>query len=351
MKKIIYSLGLCLAVSQVSAQVVSSTALFVGEDAVVSFGMDVVNNGELTNNGKVHFRKNVENTGKITSEGVVVFDGYTQQEINGSKAIAFKDVQLNNDVRLNTPMTVENELSFRRGVIQTMGTNALVFAENASHNGASDFSHVAGNVQKVNASKFEFPVGDGTNYRGFEANDANKSTLTAEYFAKSTTEITQNIAQGVETINENEYWVLRSNSNNADVKVNLVPTVYDYDQIAYLKKGTWQVSDDNRLSGAMGLRNGITFTSGRGSIIKKDIGVWPNPTQGEFNLNLTGLNPDSDVVVDVVNQDGRTIMHLKGVVRNLRNVYQLPQNLPTTELTLRVVDGEDVLTQKLVLNR
>ncbi len=351
MKKIIYTLGFCFAVSQVSAQVVSGTALFVGEDAVVSFGMDVVNSGELTNKGKVYFRQNVENNGEIKSSGVAVFDGYTKQQLSGQNTAAFANVRLNNDLQLNTPMTVSHELAFRRGVISTTGDNALTFGAEATHSGASDFSHVAGNVQKLNADAFEFPVGDGTNYRGFEVRDARQKTLVAEYFAINPTDVVANVAQGVEALNGYEYWMLRSTDSNAEVKVNLAPSVYDYDQIAYLKKGTWTVSDDNSLSDAMGLNKGIMFTSGRGRLVKKDIGVWPNPTQGEFNLKLTGMSPDSEVVVDVVNQDGRMVMHLKGAVRNLRNVYQLPQNLPTTELTIRVVEGDDVLTQKLVLNR
>lgn len=351
MKKIIYTLGFCCAVSQLSAQVVSGTALFVGEDAIMSVGMDMVNKGEIINNGKMYFRENVENNGSIESSGLAVFDGYTQQRLTGTQGTTFSNVRLDNDLELNSPMTVGNELSFRRGVISTVDGNTLTFEENAVHSGASDFSHVAGNVQKLKAGSFEFPVGDGTNYRGFEVRDARSKTLVAEYFAVNPTALVSNKAQGLEAMNEYEYWMLRSTDANAEVKVNLAPSVYDYGQIAYLKKGTWTVSDDNSLSEAMGLNKGIMFTSGRGRLVKKDIGVWPNPTQGEFNLKLTGMSPDSEVVVDIVNQDGRTIMHLKGAVRNLRNVYQLPQNLPTTQLTIRVVAGEEILTQNLVLNR
>ncbi|MDP5140788.1 MAG: hypothetical protein NWP83_10025, partial [Spirosomaceae bacterium] len=232
--------------------------------------------------------------------------------------------------------------AFRRGVISTVNNNALTFDETAFHSGASDFSHVAGNVQKLRAESFEFPVGDGTNYRGFEVQDARSKTLLAEYFAVNPTELRAEKAQGLEAMNEYEYWMLRSTDADAQVKINLAPSVYDYGQIAYLKKGTWTVSDDNSLSEAMGLNKGIMFTSGRGRLIQKEIGVWPNPTQGEFNLKLTGMSPDTEAVVEVVNQDGRTIMHLKGAVRDLRNVYQLPQNLPTTQLTIRVVAGDEV---------
>lgn len=351
MKKIIYSIGLCFAVTQLSAQVVSGTALFVGEDAIMSIGMDVVNTGEITNKGKMYFRENVENNGNIESSGLAVFDGYKKQKLSGTETTRFSNIRLSNDLELNSPLTVGNELAFRRGVISTVNNNALTFDETAFHSGASDFSHVAGNVQKLRAESFEFPVGDGTNYRGFEVQDARSKTLLAEYFAVNPTELVAEKAQGLEAMNEYEYWMLRSTDADAQVKINLAPSVYDYGQIAYLKKGTWTVSDDNSLSGAMGLNKGIMFTSGRGRLIQKEIGVWPNPTQGEFNLKLTGMSPDTEAVVEVVNQDGRTIMHLKGSVRDLRNVYQLPQNLPTTQLTIRVVAGEEIMTQSLVLNR
>lgn len=352
MKKIIYTLGFCFAVSQISAQVVSGTALFVGEGAVMSINMDMVNEGEITNEGKMYFRESIENNGSIQSSGLAVFDGYKQQQLTGTESTSFANVRLSNDLELNSPMTVVNELSFRRGVISTVNGNTLTFEETAFHSGASDFSHVAGNVQKVKAESFEFPVGDGTNYRGFEVREARQQTLMAEYTAENPMALVSNVDQGLEAMNEYEYWTLRAvNADASKLKVNLAPSVYDYGQIAYVKKGTWKVSDDNSLSEAMGLNKGIMFTSGRGKLVKKDIGVWPNPTQGEFNLKLTGMNPDSEVVVDVVNQDGRTIMHLKGAVRNLRNVYELPQNLPTTQLTIRVVEGEEILTQQLVLNR
>lgn len=347
MKKIIYSIGVCLVATQVSAQVVSSTTLFVGEGAVVSFGMNVENSGEFTNKGKVHFQKNIENNGSLSSEGIVVFDGNSQQAVKGNKTLSLSRLELENDLNLETSVLVSNQLNFGRGVIQTTNNNALVFSENATHSGASDYSHIAGNVVKQNAQSFEFPVGDGTNYRAFDVKEADGKTLSAQYLAKSPLNISGEMAQGVEQMNENEYWALRSESNNANLKVALNPAS-GLDQVTYLNRGTWEVSKDNRLSD---LRDGVLFTSGRGRNIQKEIGVWPNPTRGEFNLKLSGMNDNDAISVDITNQDGRTVMHLTGSVKQLRRTYELPQNLTTTELTVRVINKDEALTQKLVLNR
>lgn len=350
MKRILYTLGACVMVSAASAQVVSNAAFFVSEGAVVSIGMDVQNNGQLTNNGQLHLQKGLSNQGDLQSKGTVVFDGFEKQKLSGN-AMTMANVQLNNDIELATPLTVEETFAFRRGVVQTVDKNALTFAENASHNGASDFSHVAGNVNKLNATAFEFPIGDGTNYRGFDVKSNDKTNFTAEYFAKSTASVSEARNEGIEALNEYEYWMLSSPSENAQAKISLAASVNDLDQVAYLRKGTWTVSDDNTLSSAMGLKKGVIFTAGRGRLIKQEIGVWPNPTTGEFNLKLAGMNDNDEVEVDVTNQNGRVVMYAKGLVKELRKAYSLPQNLPTTELTVRVINGTDALMQKLVLNR
>ena len=87
--------------------------------------------------------------------------------------------------------------------------------------------------------------------------------------------------------------------------------------------------------------------------IKPAIGVYPNPTEGEFFLKLSGMNENEMVTVDITNQDGSTIMHKEGYVKNLRKAYFLPETLPATELTVRVVrEGSNKsLYQKMILNK
>ena len=83
----------------------------------------------------------------------------------------------------------------------------------------------------------------------------------------------------------------------------------------------------------------------------KEIGIWPNPTQGEFNLKLTGMRDTDKITVDVTNQDGRVIMKMNGIVKELRKAYTLPSGLVTTNLTVRVINGTEAMTQNLILNK
>ncbi len=349
MKKVIYTLLLAGIAGNISAQVVSSTSFYVSEGAVVSMGQDFQNNGEFTNKGKVHFQKDVMNQGKFNSEGAVVLDGYKKQTLGGAEELTFNKVVLENDVDLNTTLVVGQEIEYNRGILNSTQANPLVFASNANHFGASDFSHSVGVVKKIDANNFEFPLGDGLNYKGFTA-DGSNGLLTAEFRGLPTGKISQSYAPGVDYINDTEYWVVKGDNQNQFTSVRLNDS-YGMDGVAYLKKGTWSISDDSRFDTKSGLNNGVIFTSGKGRFIKKDIGVWPNPTQGEFNLKLTGMNDNDAIVVDITNQDGRNVLRTQGKVSDLRKVYTLPNSLVTTELTVRVVNGDEVMTEKLILNR
>ncbi len=349
MKKVIYTLSFAVLAASASAQVVSSTQLYVSEGAVISMGQDFENNGELINKGDLHLRQNLRNNGAISSEGNVVFDGYAKQSVSGTNDVVLSSATLETDVDLETALVINKELNYNQGILRSSEKSPLVFASNAKHYGASDYSHSAGVVTKVEADQFEFPLGDGVNYRGFKANSQNRSSLSAEYVAQNPVEFSKELANGVDFINDSEYWVLKSNNEQDVADVKLINT-YETN-VAYLKKGTWSLSENSSFDKKTGLTEGVRFTSGRGKFIKKDIGVWPNPTQGDFNLKLAGMN-DSDLVkVDVTNQDGRVVMRHEGRVSDLRKVYSLPQNMVTTELTVRVINGDEVLTEKLILNR
>lgn len=349
MKKLIYTFCASLIVGSVSAQVVSTTQIYIADGAVMSIGQDFNNKGELTNNGQMNFRKNLENNGQLKSEGSVVFDGLGTQTVSGTNDVVLSKVTIENDVDLKTSLLVNEELIYNIGIVSSSQKNQLVFGKEAKAFGASDFSHSNGVVTKLKADNFEFPVGDGTMYRGFEANSQNNSNLSAEYKAQDPRVFSKKLANGTDYVNENEYWVLKSSDDNDIASVELHGT---YEKsVAYLKKGSWTISENSAFDKKSGLERGVMFTSGDGKFEQSGIGVWPNPTQGDFNLKLTGMNGADEVTVDVTNQDGRVVLRKRGTVAELRNVYSLPTSLVTTELTVRVINGVDVLTEKLILNR
>lgn len=352
MKKIIYSLGICLLAGHVNAQFVNGTDFYVSEGAVVSFNTDVINEGKMTNNGKVHFQKNLENLSAISSTGTTIFDGNGVQTIKSKNELSFNQLVLDNDVNLETPVRINEQISFRRGVIATSNTNPLVFSEDAKHVGASDFSHVVGVVKKEGNSSFEFPLGDGTNFRAFSvARSSESQVLSATYLYKSPLNISGQVSENVETINENEYWSLKSESLRGSAQVS-VKSESGLEDLAYLKRGTWDMLEDSKLSSTTDLKNGTLFTLAKSRNIKAEIGVYPNPTEGEFFLKLGGMNDTESITVDITNQDGTTIMHKEGLVKDLRKAYQLPSTMAATELSVRVQrEANKSLVQKMILQK
>jgi hypothetical protein len=349
MKRIISTICIALCAGAVSAQVVSGTSLYVSEGAVLSIGQDFENNGELINNGKIHFQKDINNQGAISSKGDVVFDGYGKQTLGGQKELTFDKVELQNDVQLATTLIVGEEFNFRNGVLNSSDKNPLVFASTATQFGANDYSHVVGSVKKLDASQFEFPLGDGSMYRGFSA-EGNGGTLVASYVAQSPIQVANKFETGVEYINDYEYWTLKSESEGQTANITMAAGLSN-ESIAYLSKGSWKMAESHNFDQRKGLNNGLVFTSGKGQLISKEIGIWPNPTQGEFNLKLTGMNDNDEVTVDITNIEGRVVLKAQGLVKDLRKVYELPVSLVTSELTVRVINGDEMLSDKLILNR
>ncbi len=349
MKKVIYTLFLAATAGTVSAQMVSGTSIYVSEGAVMSIGQNFENKGTFENKGEIHFKSDIKNAGQMKSEGALVLDGFEKQNIGSESELTFNKVVLENNVDLNTALVINEELQYNNGILKSTEQNPLVFAANAKHINASDYSHSVGLVKKMDANNFEFPVGDGANYKGFTA-DGSNGTLAAEFRAQATEKVSNAYAPGVDYINDTEYWILKGENSNQDAKVTLGQN-QGMSNVAYLKRGAWTISEDARFNGKSGLATGVVFTNGQGKAIRKDIGVWPNPTQGEFNLKLSGMVDTDELLVDITNQDGRVVMATKGKVSELRKVYNLPSSLVTTELTVRVVNGDEVLTEKLILNK
>lgn len=338
MKRILLAASLLALASTTKAQFVNNSTIHVSEGAVMSIGTSVTNKGEINNNGKLHLKGDLQNEAKVASKGTVVLDGNKQQTVSGN-AIEIARMTVENDVRLQTPVKITEEVEFRKGIVSADAP--IAFGDNAIHNNASDASHVVGTVQKSGNGTFEFPLGDGQSLKSFEADVAKDARLEAKYVGTSPLNVSKSLDYDVENINETEYWTLKSDAVNP-VKV----TLGDKSEMAALKSGVWVKN-----GGTLNAVNTATFTSGKGKDIVKAIGVWPNPTQGEFNLKLTGMRDTDKIDVDITNQDGRVIMRMKGTVKELRKAYVLPGGLVATNLTVRVINGDEAMTQTLALQK
>lgn len=342
MKKVLLTISvLGLATAQVLAQFSNNGLIYIAQDAVVSIDMEATNNGIITNQGDLKIKNNFSNNSDFISSGMVTLKSDAGLTLSGDKAIVADNLNLESDVVLRTPLTINKMMNFNNGLVFVEGNSALEFGDNANHNFSGDFSHVVGKVRKTGNGNFTFPIGDGYNIHNFMIKDLSGRTVEANYIAQSPLDVSSEIDFDVENININEYWTIQSNNSS-----KLEVTIPNNDVVS-LSKGVW-VNSNNGLNVS---QSGSAFTSGSAKHLIKEIGVWPNPTSGEFNLKLSGMRDSDDITVDITNQDGRVIQSMKGKVAELRKLYKLPTNLVTTNLKVRVVNGDEVLTQSLIFNR
>jgi hypothetical protein len=341
MKKLVLTLGMGLAVMQASAQLVNNGAIHISEGALVSVGMETINNGTLDNKGNLELRNNLSNNADFSSTGMLTLRSESGITVNGSRGLVADRVSLDSDVQLQTSLGINKSLEFNNGLIYSSENAGVNFGSEANHSLSNDFSHIVGKVSKSGNGSFTFPVGDGYARRAFDVTDLGGRTIEASYVAASPLDIASGLDYDVEEINSQEYWMIKSN-NASKVDVRLTNS-----DVVAVENGLWS----NSRKGVSVTRDGAAFTSGRAKHFIKEIGVWPNPTSGEFNLKLTGMRDSDDITVDITNQDGRVIQSLKGKVSELRKAYRLPSSMATTNLKVRVINGDEVLTQSLILNK
>jgi hypothetical protein len=341
MKRLILTLTMGFALTHASAQLLNNGAIYISEGAIVSIGMETINNGSIDNKGNLEIKSNINNNADFSSTGMIFLRSETGINVHGSRELVVDRVSLDSDLHLETSLGINKSLAFNNGLIYSNEKASVNFGPEASHTLSNDFSHVVGNVSKSGNGSFTFPVGDGYANRSFEVSDLRGRTIEATYVPSSPLDITSALDYDVEEVNSQEYWLIKSN-NASRVDVRLVNN-----DVVAVENGVWANSSKGVIVG----RDGAAFTSGRAKQFIKEIGVWPNPTSGEFNLKLTGMRDTDDITVDITNQDGRVIQSLKGKVSELRKAYRLPSSMATTNLKVRVINGDEHLTQSLILNK
>jgi hypothetical protein len=344
MRKAILSVFAVVGMMAVSnAQVVNSTQISIGSDAIISTDMDFLNatNGKLDNEGTLMLQRNVTNDGAISSKGKLVLNGNSAQKLAGKKAIDVANIEFNNGgTTLNTPVRVTENAQFNKGIVQADETFPVTFAENARVTNASDISHVDGFVRIEKAKEFTFPIGDGSQLKSFSVEKADN--FTASYKNVSPMYISQDRSEAVENMNENEYWILKSNGRSVSTKVSVEGNV-DSEAIVALNKGTWDVADlaatktGDRLNSNMPLTSTEQlFTVGKGRKNQASVGIYPNPTRGDFHLTFKGIDDSESVKVSITLANGTSILSMEGKAGDLKKQYTMPENLSSQGLLLRV---------------
>jgi hypothetical protein len=113
----------------------------------------------------------------------VYFEGnFGNQTITGATTFDYLLIdKAAGNLVLNSPVTVNQLLTFTSGKIVTSATNLLTLIDNASYAGASLTRFVDGPMKKIGDENFTFPVGLGTIYAPVSLTDGNNAAITDEF--------------------------------------------------------------------------------------------------------------------------------------------------------------------------
>ena len=190
-------------------------------------------NAASTFAGNININTNKSMYFGATTNGRVVFDGTSAQSVNNlgsQQTITFRDLQTNNpndEITLNTPITVSVELDLDQGNINTSDTTLLTMRDNSTVSSVSDDAYVRGPIEKIGNDAFTFPVGDSSMYRPISISAPSSSS--ARFRATYNKENPWNYWSGgigtrdatIDHISSKEYWILNRTNTSNSVNVTL----------------------------------------------------------------------------------------------------------------------------------
>lgn len=303
----------------------------------------------------------------------VEFNGSTSQEILTGSMITFHEVVLSNSspggLTLLSPVEVNGHLQLNDGVINTTDVNTLTILDNATSNMGGTETYVNGPLTKVGNEAYVFPIGKNDQWNRLSISPPSNETVefTAQYF-NDAYDSTDPVNDPLDSVSENEYWSLETDSPEEEVSVGLFwedPIFSDIDcgnvTMARWNDSSWDQVPSNSTGDCFGNNSGNVTSQ---SLIS-DFGIltfgyfapvgladedsilfqtYPNPTTGEMTVALN--HPVPELSIQLMDLSGNHILD-----RSFNVAHQLSIDLsdqPSGVYLLRLVSERSVSTHKVV---
>lgn len=159
----------------------------------------------------------------LTINNLLILAGGTFLNTGNSSLVEADDVRVNLSGTLTVPSDIRiivfESIVFVNGILNIQ--DRLDIADDATSSGASNLSHIVGEVRKYGNNAFTFPIGDGTVYAplSISAPSNNGHYFTAEYFTTAYSDLTTN--NTLDHVSQTEYWNLQRNTGGSSVNVTL----------------------------------------------------------------------------------------------------------------------------------
>lgn len=176
-------------------------------------------------------------TSTVEYKGVTNTQQFAEDAGAGTDNFDYQNVIINNTFGTTPQITMQGTavvhagIQFVDGIVSSSTTNLLIVDDNATSTGASDISHVDGDVRKVGDDAFTFPVGDANTYLpiGISTPGATGDHFTARYFQVDPWGIYCPGCRDVtiNRISSCEYWTLDRTNGSSNVFVTLAWKQYN----------------------------------------------------------------------------------------------------------------------------
>jgi hypothetical protein len=204
------------------AQAVTINTLTISAGSLISTSGNLSLSGDFINNGSF-----THNSGRVSFVGAISTS--VTGTANGTSTHTFYDVTLNKSgaatITIPVGMTtqISNSMTFTNGRVTQSGT--LLFLNGSTATGMTNASYVNGQVNKVGAQAFTFPVGGASLFRPIIISAPSVATdlFTARYFPidPSPTYTHTSILAPIDHISRAEYWILDRIGGSSNINVSL----------------------------------------------------------------------------------------------------------------------------------
>ena len=233
----VLSLILLVSASSISAQTVNTGTLYITPNTIMGTVADFDNRptGTLNNDGEFYVYANFNNDGIVgftpSENGYTRFQGFLNQKFTGSQQSNFQNTLFSNNnpqpaFELYSKISVANQADFFQGIVQDDVFGGLfIFENNGFHVNVDDDSHVDGHVRKNGNTAFQYPIGDGSQYRYAAISEPSNLTdaFTGKYFLENSNPLYphKDKAGIIGFIDDKEYWTVDKTTANSDVFLTL----------------------------------------------------------------------------------------------------------------------------------
>lgn len=273
--------------STAQAQITNKGALIQGKgDVLISSSMDIQNAGDLSIKGTL----DLKGKRKIASE----------------KSISIDQLQLQDNLQLNGDVNISKAVDFgKNGLVKVANEKSLTFGSEASYTNYNHGKGIQGTAKKINAQDFVFPLG--TDFEAFPVTVKEKQAIVEANLAP---QISTDLGDFAESNLEMPNRVAIKVKGTEEIQPNKLKLQFDEQkEEVLLENGVWKEANKVAAANTLVATKAMSYnrTSALETAESRWVQVFPNPSNGEINIDMNAREANSNVSLRIIDLSGKTL--------------------------------------------